>query len=204
MRSRNFQRRCAQMPLKQTPKMPRPDPHALGKLLQIAAIQRALGNQLERPGNDCPSPEPCGTPRRGVRTAPSARSKSGRFRSRGGLEPSDALRMAEGHRADGPAINPSGGDAAKETPVETLVAAVYRLPAKGRVKLQAPAGGGAFSVRPGAGRGKSFVQNYIRETIFCIRMTLSPAYCAPFPGASLPRLRKNTSFCHSERSEESL
>jgi len=58
MRPRNLQRRSAEMLLKKAAQMARTDAYAVGKLLQIAAIQRALGDQLERPGYDSPGSKP--------------------------------------------------------------------------------------------------------------------------------------------------
>jgi hypothetical protein len=154
------------MLLKEPPKMPRSDPHAFGKLLQIAAIQRALGNQLERPGNHSPGPEPRGASGRRVWPASSARSKTGRFRSRGGLEPVDALGVAEGHRANGPAVDTRRGDACKETAVKTVVTAVDCLPTKCRVELQVPGGGTLRQPRTGATCDGAFGQNRIPQTSF--------------------------------------
>src|ERR1700688_1087884 len=118
------------MPLKETPKMARSDPQALGKLIQFAAVQRALGYQLERAGNHSPGSKPRGTSGRSVRMTPSAGTKTSRFRSRCGLKPLNILGMAEGRRANGSAIHAGGGDAGKKTPVKAAVTAVHRLPAK--------------------------------------------------------------------------
>lgn len=73
--------------------------------------------------------------------------------------------MAEGHRADGPAVDAGGDDAGEETAVEAVVTAVHRLPAKCRVQLQVPAGGIGRHACPGVMYGEVHGQNRIRETL---------------------------------------
>ncbi len=153
------------MPLKKPPKMARSDPQALGELIQVVAIQRALGNQLERPGNHSPRSKPGGTSGRSVRMTPSAGAKTGRLRSCRGLKPLRIFGMTEGHRADGSAINAGCGDAGKKTSVESAVTAVHRLPAKCRIELQVSAGKIPVHVCRVVVAGENFAHFCIRKGI---------------------------------------
>ena len=49
MRTRNFERRCPQVSMKEAPEMPRAYPQSISQLLEVPAIEHALGNKLERP-----------------------------------------------------------------------------------------------------------------------------------------------------------
>ncbi len=140
MRSRNRQRRGPQMPMEEPPQVPRTDSHAFRQLLQIALIQRALRDQLERVRDHRPGAKPCRAAGRSIGTAALARAKSSRLGGRGGLEPTDVVRSPKRDRADRPAIHARSGYPREEAAVEALVAAVYGLPAKCRVQLQTPAG----------------------------------------------------------------
>ena len=140
MRSRNRQRRGPQMPMEQPPQVPRADSHALRQLLQVALIQGALRDQLERVRDHRPGTKPCRAARRSIGTAALARAKSSRLGGRRGLEPTDVVRSPKRDRTDRSAIHTRSRYSREEAPVEALVAAVYGLPAKGGVQLQTPAG----------------------------------------------------------------
>ncbi len=136
MRSRNGQWRGPQMPMEQAPQVPRADPYTFRQLLQVALIQGALRDELDRVRNHRPGAKPRRAARRSIGTAALARTKSSRLGGRSGLEPTDVVRSPKGDRANRSAIDTRSGYAREEAPVEALVAAVYGLPAKCRVQLQ--------------------------------------------------------------------
>ena len=97
MRSRKRQWRGSQMPMEQPPQVPRADSHTLRQSLQVALIQGALRDQLERVRNHRPGAKPCRAARRSIRAAGLAGAKSSRLGGRGGLEPTDVVGSPKRH-----------------------------------------------------------------------------------------------------------